>query len=105
MVAMSRVVELSERIAREFEPERIILFGSHAYGNPREDSDVDLLVIMPFVGSGFRKSVEILERVRPDFPIDLIARRLDDTERRYREGDPLVREAIDCGRVLYERHG
>jgi predicted nucleotidyltransferase len=105
MVAMSRILELSGKIAREFDPERIILFGSHAYGTPGDDSDVDLLVIMPFEGTGFRKSVEILDRVRPGFPIDLIARRPDDTERRYREGDPLVREAIDRGRVLYERHG
>ena len=105
MVALSKIVELSRQIAREFDPERIILFGSHAYGTPGDDSDVDLLVIMPFEGTGFRKSVEILDRIRPGFPIDLIARRPDDTERRYHEGDPLVREAIDRGRVLYERHG
>ncbi len=105
MVAIQEVEALSREIATEFDPERIILFGSHAYGTPTSDSDVDLLVIMPLEGSGFRKSVEILERVRPCFPIDLIARQPDDIERRYREGDPLVREAIDRGRVLYERHG
>lgn len=105
MVAMQDIEALSRDIAREFDPERIILFGSHAYGTPSEYSDVDVLVIMPFEGSGFRKSVEVLERVRPGFPIDLIARRPDDIERRYGEGDPLVREAIDRGKVLYERHG
>jgi len=103
MVAMSRVIELSERIAREFNPEKIILFGSHAYGARKEYCDVDLLVIMSFKGSGFDKSLEILDRVDPRFAIDLIVHRPDDTERRYREYDPLIRDALDQGQVLYER--
>lgn len=105
MVAMSQVVELSERIAREFDPERIILFGSHAYGTPAEYSDVDLLVIMPFEGSSFRKSLEISKRVRPSFYVDFAVRDPEDTKRRYEEGDPLIREALDRGKVLYERNG
>jgi len=104
MVAMQEIEALSRDIAREFDPERIILFGSHAYGTPQEYSDVDLLVIMPFEGSGFDRSLEILDRVGPRFPIDLIVRRPDDTERRYREFDPLIREALDRGCVLYERN-
>lgn len=103
MVALSDVLELSGRIAREFQPRRIILFGSHARGTPDPDSDVDLLVILPFEGKPFRKSLEILNQVAPTFPVDLLARRPDDTERRYTEGDPLIREALDRGKVLYER--
>lgn len=105
MVAISEVHELARRIAEVFDPERIILFGSHAYGAPRDNSDVDLLVILPFEGSGFDKSLEILNRVDPPFSVDLLARRPDDTARRYAEFDPLIREALDRGRVLYERHG
>jgi len=105
MVQMSRIAELAGRIAREFRPERIVLFGSYARGSPRRDSDVDLLVILRFAGRGFRKSLEILNRVAPEFPVDLLARRPEDTARRYAEGDPLIREALDRGKVLYERHG
>ena len=104
MVDQRRIEELSERIVQEFQPERIILFGSYAYGQPRPDSDVDLLVLLPFQGKGFRKSLEILNLLSPEFPVDLIARRPDDTARRYAEGDPLIREALDHGKVLYERH-
>ena len=104
MVAMSKILELSGQIVREFDPERIVLFGSYAAGTERPDSDVDLLVILSFEGSGFRKSLEILNRVSPAFSVDLLARRPDDTERRYAEGDPLIREALDRGRVLYERN-
>jgi len=53
MVNMEDISRLSEKIAREFRPERVILFGSHAQGNPRPDSDVDLLVILPFEGVNF----------------------------------------------------
>ncbi len=105
MVTLDSIVELSGRIAREFQPERIILFGSHACGTAAGESDVDLLVILPFEGKGFRKSVEILNRVTPTFAVDLLARRPEDTARRYAEGDPLIREALDRGRVLYERDG
>ncbi len=104
MIDQKKIAELSGRIAREFQPEKIFLFGSHAYGEPRADSDVDLLVVLPFEGKGIRKSLEILNRLNPDFPVDLLARRPEDTARRYEEGDPLIREALDRGKVLYERH-
>ena len=104
MVDEQSIRKLCDHIVREFQPERIILFGSYAYGNPTPDSDVDLLVVLPFAGKNLRKSLEILNRTNPRFPIDLLARRPDDTERRYREGDPLIRQALDHGKVLYERH-
>lgn len=105
MVAMSAVIELSARIAEEFDPERIILFGSYAYGVPKEHSDVDLLILMDFSGHPFDQATEILDRVDHAFYVDVIVRRPDDAARRYRERDPLVREAFDRGRVLYARDG
>ncbi len=105
MVAMDQIETLTRKIAAEFDPQRVILFGSYAYGAPREFSDVDLLVIMPFAGSSFRKSLEIIRRIRPSFYVDVVVRDPDDAERRYREGDPLIREAFDRGEVLYEQNG
>src|SRR4051794_31061312 len=46
-VPLRAIRKLAREIAEKFRPERIILFGSHAYGTPHADSDVDLLVIMP----------------------------------------------------------
>ena len=103
MVSLDAIRELGNRIAAGFRPEKVILFGSYACGSATDDSDVDLLVILPFEGKGFHKSLEILNTVNPPFPVDLIARRPDDTERRYAQGDPLIREALDRGSVLYER--
>ena len=104
MTRMEYIEELSSKIAREFDPDKIILFGSYAYGTPRPESDVDLLVILPFDGKSFRKSLEIRNRIDPPIDVDLIARRPGDVSRRYAEGDPLIREALARGKVLYERY-
>ena len=106
MVSMKEIRTVGRKIGREFRPQRVILFGSHARGTAGKDSDVDLLVIMPFEGTGFRQSLEILNRLDIRLPVDLIAYRPEDVVRRYDEGDPLVREALDSGKILYaERNG
>ena len=103
MPSMKDIHNLADKIRRAFNPDRIILFGSYAYGQPRVDSDVDLLVIMPFEGRQLRQSLAILNHANPNFPTDILVRRPDETEARYAQGDPLIREAMDRGMVLYER--
>ena len=93
MVRLEEISRLSEKVVKEFQPDRVILVGSHAYGNAGPYSDVNLLVVIPFEGRNFWKALEILNRVDPPFPVDLLARRPDDTARRHTEGDPLIREA------------
>jgi predicted nucleotidyltransferase len=101
MVTMNDIEAVGQRIAHDFRPERVILFGSHARGTATPDSDVDLLVIGPFEGTGFRQSLKILNQLDLRLPIDLIAYRPEDVQRRYVEGDPLIREALDHGKLLY----
>jgi predicted nucleotidyltransferase len=103
MLDRNSLQNVTDKIVADFTPEKIILFGSHAYGTPRSDSDVDLLVILDFEGSPFRKALDILNRLDLHVPIDLIARHPDETARRYAQGDPLIREALDHGKILYER--
>ena len=105
METSNPIEEITARIVRNFRPEKIILFGPRAHGNPGPDSDYDLLVILPFEGRPFMKSVEILQTVHADVSLDLVARTPEDVARRYREFDPLMRHALDHGRILYERHG
>jgi hypothetical protein len=63
-----------------------------------------MLVVMPFQGNAFDCATEVLRRIRSPFSVDLLIRRPADTARRYREFDPLIREALDHGKVLYERN-
>ena len=102
MITNKQICALSDRIAEIFHPEKIILFGSYAYGTAQQYSDVDLLVILPFKEKNFKKSLEIMNRVKPDFMTDILARCPEDVEMRYSAGDPLIREALDKGKVLYE---
>ena len=102
MVDAARIAELSERIAAEFHPDRIVLFGSHARGTAGQDSDVDLLIIMPFEGKPAAKSVEIRLRVRPGFPVDLIVRTPQKVRERLAMGDGFLREILETGTVLYQ---
>jgi Nucleotidyltransferase domain. len=102
--ATEQISELSERIAREFQPEKIILFGSYAYGHPSADSDIDLLVIMPFEGRQSAQAIHILNRLNVLAPIDLLVRRPEEVEDRLAMGDSFIHEIVEHGKVMYEAH-
>ena len=102
MVAMNRIEEFGRQIGREFGAERVILFGSYARGAVTEDSDVDLLVIVPFEGRSVDKSVEIRMKLRPQFPVDLLVRTPEKVRQRLEMDDDFMREILEEGKVLYE---
>lgn len=97
MVAMKDIQELGLRIAREFEPKRIVLFGSYAAGAPGPDSDVDLLVILPHTGKAVEKSVEIRLKVRPHFPLDILVRTPEKVRERLAMGDSFMQDIPENG--------
>lgn len=101
----SEIKSLCAEIAREFHPDRIVLFGSYAYGKPRPWSDLDLLVVMPFTGSPFRQAGIILGHVVRAVgvvPLDLIVRTAQEVDERIQMGDSFMRDIIEHGRVMYE---
>ena len=85
-------------VAREFHPEKIILFGSYAYGKPSLHSDVDLAVVMPFRGRDLRMMGKIRERVGAPFPMDLLVW----NPARACQTDWFTREVLTRGEVMYE---
>ena len=92
------------RIAEHFQPEKIILFGSHARGNAGPDSDVDLLVVMRIDGSRRDKATDI-DRALGDreLPLDVLVVTPEDVER-YRDAvGSIIYPALRQGRVLYDR--
>jgi predicted nucleotidyltransferase len=102
MVDEQSIKELTERIVREFHPQKIILFGSYVSGNAGEGSDVDLLVILPFEGQAIRKSAEILKKVQPRIPVDLLVHTPDYVRKRLEWNDFFLREIMERGKTLYE---
>ena len=102
MVSRDAIQQYADAIAREFRPEKIILFGSHAYGQPTEDSDVDLMVVMPFRGHPIDQAFRICNRLEhPGFPMDLLVRSPSQLVKRQAMGDFFIREILDRGALLY----
>ncbi len=102
MIAWADIQRYCDRIAREFRPQRIVLFGSYAYGNPSQDSDVDVMVIMPAGKRGTRPSLEIRRRISAGCPVDILVRPPEEVERRLRWGDSFITEVMTRGKVMYE---
>ena len=103
MVPAGEIERYCAAIVRAFGPEKIILFGSHAYGRPHRDSDVDVLVIMPDAKRyGRRPSLAIRRKVPAGFPVDILVKEPRDIARRLREGDSVLEEIVNRGRVMYE---
>ncbi|MBC8503724.1 MAG: nucleotidyltransferase domain-containing protein [Chloroflexi bacterium] len=102
MVDQEQIRIFRDQIVKEFQPEKIILFGSYAYGKPTADSDVDVLIVLPFEGKNPEKATEIWMAAKPNFPVDILVRRPEEIETRLAMGDNFIREIVDEGMVLYE---
>ncbi len=96
------IAEVCRRIAEEFKPEKIILFGSHAYGEPTPESNLDLLVVMPYEESYFQQAAKISQRLGLVTPMDLLVRTPEELQYRLDIGDRLMREIVERGKVTYE---
>lgn len=97
-----KIAALAKRIAGRFRPDRIILFGSHAYGRPTPDSDVDLLVVMKTSRRPAEQAAGIRRVVSFPFPVDLLVRTPRQIQQRLAMGDCFIREILTEGKVLYE---
>jgi predicted nucleotidyltransferase len=101
-IPMRVIRRFARQIAERFQPDKIILFGSQAYGTPNEDSDVDILVIMPTRNTS-SQAVQIRWVFPAPFPLDLIVRTPKDMASRVREGQSFHTEVVTKGKVLYEK--
>ncbi|HKD36062.1 MAG TPA: nucleotidyltransferase domain-containing protein [Pirellulales bacterium] len=99
---VDQIIAFVDRIAAEFKPKRIVLFGSYAAGSPTNDSDVDLLItrqrwsVSPLTAAG-----KIRVELGVPFPMDLIVRTEADVRRRVSAGDCFLREILETGITLY----
>ncbi|HEX8639511.1 MAG TPA: nucleotidyltransferase domain-containing protein [Pyrinomonadaceae bacterium] len=97
-----KIKNVCRQIVREFQPEKIILFGSQAYGDPDSDSDTDLLVILPFEGRRTEQGIKIRQRIKSSLPLDLLIRTPKEVTESLSLGDIFIKDIIENGKVLYE---
>lgn len=97
--------EITNRIVEAFDPEKVILFGSRAAGTPRSDSDVDLLVIMEAEVPPIQRAVAVKRVSRPRFvAMDVLVKTPEEVENQLQRGNLFLRQILEEGTVLYERH-
>ncbi|HYV37162.1 MAG TPA: nucleotidyltransferase domain-containing protein [Gemmataceae bacterium] len=101
-VPMTVIRRFARQVAKRFEPDKIVLFGSQAYGTPHADSDVDILVVLP-TRNQLDQAVKISLAIDPPFPLDIIVRTPHAIRWRMAEGDSFLREIMSKGTVLYEK--
>ncbi len=101
-VPLSVIRRFARQIAGQFQPDKIVLFGSHAYGTPHADSDVDILVVMR-CRNQLDQAAKIHSTLLPPFPLDIIVRTPHNMKWRLAEGDSFLREITIQGKVLYEK--
>jgi predicted nucleotidyltransferase len=99
------LAEITRRLVVEFQPEEIILFGSHAWGTPNEDSDVDLLVI---VSQSDEKPIQRAIRAHRCLrgllvPADILVKTRAEVDRYRHVHASLERKMLEQGKVLYGR--
>ena len=93
-----------QKIVSELKPEKVILFGSYAYGTPNPHSDVDLLVIMKTRASLKDRSWAVSRLLIPrPFPVDILVKTPREVEKALESGDFFIKEIMERGKVMYAR--
>lgn len=100
-IPMAAICRFARQIADRFHPDKIILFGSYAYGQPHNESDVDLLVIMDAYDVVSQEIRIGLAFDRP-FSHDIVVRTPKQVARGLKQNNWFLREVIDKGKVLYD---
>ena len=97
--------EAIRRIVAEMQPEKIYLYGSHAYGQPHRDSDVDLLVVLTAAALPPHKRARAAYRALRGlfFPAEIKVITREELDRRRHWNSSIEKVAVEKGRLLYER--
>ena len=101
-IPQKAINQVVKQIVEKFKPQKIILFGSYARGNPRPESDVDMLVVMETRLREVQQAIQICQQVEYRFGLDLIVHTPKYLSERMKMGDWFVRDILKEGKVLYE---
>ena len=101
------IEQIAQRLIESYQPQRIILFGSMAYGEPNDDSDIDLLVVKETAESPLERRLRVRRLVadpRRRIPFSPLVLTPDELARRLAAGDAFYQEIVRRGKVLYARN-
>lgn len=104
MTSQSTIDSITKKIASQFQPQKIVLFGSYAWGEPTADSDIDLFVIQ----ESDKNQLDRARAIRKELfgfgtPTDLMVLTPSEVEKRLSQNDLFVKHILDKGKILYEQ--
>ncbi|MBW7917683.1 MAG: nucleotidyltransferase domain-containing protein [Anaerolineae bacterium CFX3] len=102
-IPQAAIDDVARQIVEKFHPIKVILFGSYAYGTPRRESDVDLLVVMETDIREVQQEILILKNIEHRFGLDILVKTPKTFNERIEAGDSFLKEIVQKGRVLYEQ--
>jgi predicted nucleotidyltransferase len=102
-IPMRVIRKFARDVAERFQPDKIVLFGSYAYGTPHADSDVDILVVMP-CRNQLDQAAKISIEIDPPFSLDIIVRKPSEMLWRLEQRESFTTEITTKGKSLYERN-
>ena len=106
MIRKDKISEVVAKIANGYDPDKIILFGSYADGNPTEDSDLDLFVIKETDLPRPQRTVQLRRMLYGSMiPMDLIVYTPKEIAESKKNSYSFVNEVLNSGKILYERTG
>ncbi len=96
--------QITQKIAKKYKPDKIILFGSYAYGKPRKDSDIDLLIIKKTKARHIDRAVKVREIIKDEnrfVAIEPLVYDPQEIKKRLEMEDDFIKTIIEKGVVLY----
>lgn len=97
------IENITKQIVKKYKPEKIILYGSFAYGKPKSNSDIDLLVIKKTNKKSVERIKEILMKVKFNLPLEPLVYNPKEYRERLEMGDFLFQDIFKKGKILYEK--
>ena len=102
-IPFERIQSIAQQIGDQFNPSKVVLFGSYAWGTPTEESDIDLLIILSAIEEHPVKTASKIRFALPrDVSIDVLVRDPQFVEYRVKEVDGFISRIMSAGKTLWE---
>ena len=103
MNAKKEIQKITEQIVKKYKPEKIILFGSFAYGKSKPSSDIDLLIIKKTNQKKVDRIKKVLMMTESNLPLEPLVYNPEEIKERLSLGDFFFQDIIQKGKVVYEK--
>lgn len=101
MINKQDIQKIANKIAKEFKPEKIILFGSYAWGKPTKDSDVDFFIVKKTKKPRLSRQLEVRRLINGEIAADILVYTPQEMQKRKEMRDFFMNNILTKGKILY----